>query len=260
MTVAILMACHDRRETTQRCLERLFASLAAAPDVSGRVFLVDDGSTDGTAEMVGRLFPEVCVVGGDGRLYWTRGMRMAWEAAVRERRDWDGYLWLNDDVMLDVDAIRRIADECGANSGVVVLGALREKTTGERIYGEGSDGLFCGSCTFVPRSVFEQVGMICGEYRHAWGDYDYAQMCRRAGVAWREIEGTVGEARSHGMRPDIAGLSLRARWRTLFDPKGWCIADVWTYRRRNFGVLRAVSSCFHMMLHVLFAPRLPPAP
>lgn len=253
MDIAILMACHDRRETTRRCLGRLFASLAAAPGASGRVFLVDDGSTDGTGAMVEGEFPDVCLAKGDGSLYWARGMRLAWESAAAARGDWDAWLWLNDDVMLDEDAVARVVAAAEGRPGEVVLGALRDEATGERIYGEGADGLFTGSCTLVPRSAYERVGMVSDEYRHAWADYDYALRCRRAGIAWREVEGTVGEARRHDMRPDPRGMSLGGRWRTLFDPKGWCLADVWTYRRRNFGAARAVASCAHLVFHVLLA-------
>ena len=35
------------------------------------VVLVDDGSVDGTCEMVRRRFPSVTVLHGDGNLWWT---------------------------------------------------------------------------------------------------------------------------------------------------------------------------------------------
>ncbi len=63
--IAVLLTCHNRRAETLRCLEALLAQDAGA---SLRVFLVDDGSTDGTGEAVRVSFPQVNVVQGDGSL------------------------------------------------------------------------------------------------------------------------------------------------------------------------------------------------
>ena len=98
--IAILMTCHDRVAVTVGCLKQLFAAAARLEGWSCKVFLVDDGSIDGTGDRVRAAFPDVHVIDGDGTLYWAKGMLTAWEAAVAERYDWDGYLWLNDDTEL----------------------------------------------------------------------------------------------------------------------------------------------------------------
>ena len=46
-------------------------------------------------EAVGKMFPQVHIIKGDGNLFWNRGMYMAWQAAIKEK-DYDFYLWLND--------------------------------------------------------------------------------------------------------------------------------------------------------------------
>lgn len=52
--IAVLMTCHNRRALTVRCLE----SLAAQPGfTASALFLVDDGSSDGTGDAVGRGCP-----------------------------------------------------------------------------------------------------------------------------------------------------------------------------------------------------------
>ena len=80
--IAILMTCHDRVATTVACLRRLFAAVEQLEGWACKVFLVDDGSTDGTGDRVRVEFPDVRVIDGDGTLYWAKGMRKAWEAAV----------------------------------------------------------------------------------------------------------------------------------------------------------------------------------
>ena len=79
-TVAVLMACHNRRAKTLSCLQRLFAQ-ALPPSVRLRVYFVDDGSTDGTAEAVEVAFPEVTIIPADGTLFWCEGTRLAWRRA-----------------------------------------------------------------------------------------------------------------------------------------------------------------------------------
>lgn len=251
--IAVLMACHNRRDKTLACIRSLETAVGRMGSLEATVFLVDDGSTDGTADAVANEFPDVRLISGDGTLYWAKGMRKAWEAAVAERGDCDGYLWLNDDVELDEDAMVKTIGAKDAFPDDVIVGALRDRASGRSVYGVGEKDLFTGSFVFVPQSVYEKVGMLFDAYQHAWADYDYAMMCRRAGVGCHCMDSAVGTIEAHPLRPSLKGLSLGERWRTLKDPKGWCLADLWTYRVRNHGVISAVASCMHMATHVLTA-------
>ena len=219
---------------------------------SDDVYLVDDGSTDGTAESVVGLKDErINVIRGDGRLYWAKAMRKAWDVAVTRKHDWDGYLWLNDDTFLNDGAVQRLF---AANDGQrIVVGDLANGK-GEIVYGLRDGGMFTGNCVFVPRKVYERLGMICGEYSHAWADSDYAILARKIGV--RVVSaGVVGYAEGHPNRPRLTGLSLRERIKQLTDPKGWNLHDLWLYRRRNWGYCAAIASCAHMVVHILIGER-----
>ena len=107
---------------------------------------------------------------------------------------------------------------------------------------------------FVSRKVYERLGMICGEYSHAWADSDYAMMAKRAGIGVVSA-GVVGRANGHSNRPSLRGLSIRERIKMLRNPKGWNLHDLWLYRRRNWGYCAAFASCAHMLCHVVFAER-----
>lgn len=245
--VAVLITCHNRREQTLECLSLLMRQVKP----NYKVFLVDDGSIDCTSKIVTKEFPLVRVIKGDGWLYWAKGMRKAWEAAVAERQDWDGYLWLNDDTELYPDAIAKMLS---ANDDErIVVGEL-ENAKGEIVYGTRSGGLFTGNCVLVPRKVYERLGMICGDYSHAWADSDYAMMAKRARISVVSA-GIVGKAEGHPNRPSLNGLTLRERVAMLRDPKGWNLHDLWLYRRRNLGLVVAVFSCLHLMAHVIIGER-----
>ena len=248
MNLAVLLTCYNRVETTLRCLKRLFAQTVG---LGVKVFLVDDGSSDGSAVRVMAEFPQVMVAEGDGSLYWAKGMRTAWTAALAEGDDWDGYLWLNDDAELNDDALQKLL---AVNDGErIVVGDLVNRE-GKVVYGLRDGGLFSGNCVLVPRKVYERLGMICGEYSHAWADSDYAMMAKRAGVEVISA-GVVGKAEWHPNRPSLKGLSLRARIGLLRDPKGWNLHDLWLYRRRNWGCCAAIFSCLHLILHVVAGER-----
>ena len=248
MKLAVLIASHNRRDATLGCMSRLLPQLGE----EARVYLVDDGSTDGTAVAVAGLKDKrIKVIYGDGRLYWAKGMRKVWEAAVAERDDWDGFLWLNDDVELNAEALSKLELEVGVGDRVVVGELINAR--GEVTYGIRGD-LFTGNFVYVPRSVYEKLGMICGDYHHAWADSDYAMRCKRAGVPVVSC-GVVGRCDGHPNRPSLKGLSLRERWAMLGNPKGWCLHDLWLHRQRNYEVLEALVRSVHLISHVMRGER-----
>src|ERR1039457_1924637 len=103
--IAVLMTCHNRRTATLACLSSLENQINNS-DFSLTTYLVDEGCTDGTAEAVAN-HPKIHIIRGDGNLYWNRGMQLAFSTARRDNHD--GYLWLNDDVVLDQDALSRLS-------------------------------------------------------------------------------------------------------------------------------------------------------
>ena len=109
--IAVLMTCHNRRELTLRCLARLPGQTHFRPE---NLFLVDDGSSDGTGDAVLAAMPQANVICGDGSLFWNGGMRRAWEGAIASGRKFDFVLWLNDDVELADDAFAMLVADADA--------------------------------------------------------------------------------------------------------------------------------------------------
>lgn len=248
MKLAVLIASHNRRESTLGCLSRLLPQIGE----DARVYLVDDGSTDGTAVGVAGLKDKrINVINGNGRLYWAKGMRKAWEAAIAERNNWDGFLWLNDDTEIDGGALQNLLV---VNDGKKIVVGELANSRGEVVYGTRKGGLFTGNFVYVPHKVYEQLGVICGEYSHAWADSDYAMRAKRAGIGIVSA-GVVGKAEGHPNRPSLKGLTLRERIGMLRNPKGWNLHDLWLYRQRNWGCCVAVASCLHMIGHVIIGER-----
>ena len=260
MSVAVLMTCHNRVETTLACLRRLMPQLSP----TDCVFLVNDGSTDGTGARVRSEFPAVRVIDADGTLYWAKGMRKAWGKAVDTGVSYDSYLWLNDDVMLKPNALAAISADYSqvinaSSSTPVVVGAC--SFNGKCTY-SGTDakdlkicpngqpqlaeGWFNGNFVLVPRKVFAKVGVISSDYTHARADYDYAERLKLAGIPFYVSSKYVGEC-PFDFAEKVRGKGLFKRLSWLWRPGYFNLHDLYLIRSRYHGHLRAMASCFRLV-------------
>ena len=137
LEVAAILTCYNRRQKTLNCLSSLYTSLSSTQDVNLTVYLVDDGSTDQTSEVVSRQFPEVKIIQGSGNLYWSGGMRLGFGQAMKT--GYDFYLWLNDDVILNPSAIKELLNSYQKNFSLfgrecIVVGPLSTPHDAQAIY------------------------------------------------------------------------------------------------------------------------------
>ncbi len=236
---------------------------------SDGVFLVDDGSTDATGARVHAEFPSAHVINADGTLFWARGMRLAWETAVKEDSSFDYYLWLNDDVMLNPDALQSLLSDdshCCMDCGVIVGACCQDESSSEGSYGatdlkdvryipnggvpQKASGWFNGNVVLIPHVVYEQVGVISGDYRHARADYDYAERLKQKRIPFFCSSKYVGICRRdinrYGNRQGFA-----QRIAMLWRPSSLNLHDLWIYRCRYRSVAHALLSCAHLVLRVV---------
>ena len=101
-SVAVVIPTYNRRELTLRALESVFAQTRPADEV----VVVDDGSTDGTAEAVSKQYPDAvveCVTHGGVSRARNRGV-------LASRSEWLAFLdsddqWRADKLELQLEAI-----------------------------------------------------------------------------------------------------------------------------------------------------------
>jgi GT2 family glycosyltransferase len=146
--IGVLICCFNRKAQTLACLEHLCQQqVVPAMPFTLDIHLLDNGN-DGTLQAVLEHFPQVNVMQGQADWYWNAGMRHLWLQTIDEQHDF--VLWLNDDVMLDTDAITRllinfqlqqsidqqnIAQGAGLTVGSqigAIIGAMREPMVGDR--------------------------------------------------------------------------------------------------------------------------------
>jgi GT2 family glycosyltransferase len=93
--VYIIIPVHNRKSFTRECLE----SLKNQTNKDFRTIVIDDGSTDGTSEMIEKNFPETILLKENGNLWWTKAINLGVKYALD--CDADYILTLNDDTILD---------------------------------------------------------------------------------------------------------------------------------------------------------------
>jgi GT2 family glycosyltransferase len=244
-TIAVLMTCYNRRETTLNGLRSLFAQ-EMPPGHRLRVLLTDDGSTDGTGAAVRAEFPQVEILQGNGSLYWVGGMQLAWRAA----RPADFYFWFNDDVALKPGAIVQLFDvyRGSGNPQTIVVGATcdpddsRKTCTGgmkrrswhnAHVMEPNGQIQMCdainGNIVLVPRPTEERIGMMDDRYTHFFADADYGLRARKHGIPVLLAPEHLGVCRRNSLNNTVfdSTLPVLARWRRFFGPKGHRPPDQW---------------------------------
>jgi GT2 family glycosyltransferase len=266
-TIAVLLSCHNRKEKTLKCLNDLFAQNGIGLDYLIEVFLVDDGSTDGTAEAIKKQFPEVAIILGDGNLYWNRGMHKAWETAAKTK-DFDYYLWLNDDTFLTSEAILNLLQQkyskaivCGTTQSVqnaiVTYGGYKKKPYELLIpNGNYQECDYCnGNCVLISREVFQKVGNLDPIFHHALGDFDYSLRVIKNGFKIYVAPNYVGFCERHLHVPSWRSpkLSMINRIKNLYSASSGCKpSEFFIFDKRHNGLSNALFHYFSIHFRAIF--------
>lgn len=248
--IAVLITCYNRKAKTLSCLDALQETLLPQGNrIHVRVFLTDDGCTDGTADAIrqrGYRIP-ITILQGTGSLYWNGGMILAWKAALAEGC-FDGFLWLNDDTTVlpafwdDLLLTDRHSQVAYGRKGIYV-GSTKDALTDQFTYGgfryinkwtlvdqfiipDGRTVQACeaahGNITYVSAEVVEEMGIFCERYFHGGSDHDYTYLAHKEGfpvlVLPRYSAACVND--HLGKTRDDTRLPLSRRWKDFRSPKG----------------------------------------
>lgn len=256
--IAFLLTCFNRKQKTRDCLSSLFKVIPSA-----KVYLVDDNSTDGTSEMVKDEFSQVNLLHGDGNLFWTRGMYMAWAEAVK--KDYDFYVWLNDDIILYPSFLNELMS-CYSETGdlSIITGIIIDVDTKQVIYGGTDDkGQLIqvdnkmhpvhdmnGNVVLVPRIVVNKIGIMDPVLHHTGGDTDYGYTARKNGIAVMTTKHPIAEGYSNYFdRVHKWDTTLSKRLKFLYSPVGDNPSLEFYFQRKHFGLFRALI--IYLYIHLI---------
>ena len=193
MNIFVVIPVHNRKKFTKGCLDSLRKQIYN----DFTTIVVDDGSTDGTNEMLKAEYPEVVLIEGDGNLWWTAATNLGIKYALDHGADY--VMTLNDDTIAPAEFIERMVYWAKQKPNAV-LGALDlAYDTKEPIYGGEIEGwifdnqkflldyipkenrkgihevsVFPGRGCWIPRATFEKIGLFDEKtFPHYMADFDF---------------------------------------------------------------------------------------
>ncbi len=259
MKIAVLLTCYNRKSKTISCLSS-FYNCEYPIGYSFDIYLVDDGSTDGTLKAVIEKFPNVKIIIGSGSLFWAGGMRLAWQDATT--KCYDAYLLLNDDVKLVENFFENIIythKYCldNFNKGGIYVSSTVNENSGVITYGGSliKNGIFrntiqlitpadkpinCkvanANILFVCANVVNKIGIFDEKFIHGIADYDYTLTAYENDLPLLICPGIGGNCdNDHSSKYWLSTDStIKERIDFLYNPKGLAYNEYMYYIRKHF--------------------------
>ena len=203
MKISIIIPVHNRKVCIQSILSQIYDQ-AVQGGYLKNIFLivVDDGSTDGTKELIECNFPTVQILEGDGSLWWTGAIVKGMEYATVNLNT-DYVVWMNDDISITDDLLSNLLSICTSSNykETIVGGIVRDKTYSDWIV---YSGLRCGkpirhindfsssteldvdtlagNIVVIPKAVIDKIGMPdANKFPHHGGDYEFIRLAKENG-------------------------------------------------------------------------------
>ncbi|MEO6327008.1 MAG: glycosyltransferase [Thermoanaerobaculia bacterium] len=235
--VVAVAPVHNRRDTTLKWLRALFAADLHGLDLS--CIVVDDGSSDGTAEAIRCEFPLVEILVGDGSLWYTAGTNRGLEAALA--RESDFVLAMNDDTIPDRAFLSSLVRTAERNPRSVVGALLLLAGEQQRVFQIAAEWgvswggwrhwfqqtvdtvppepfdvqILVGNCVLFPADALRECGLMDAARLPHHGDAELTPRMRRAG--WRLLvdPGARVTCETGRAYPSLSKLPVREIWRHL---------------------------------------------
>ncbi len=190
----IVIPVFNRKHHTRDCLNYL----RKQTNQDFKVVVVDDGSTDGTDQMLEEEFPEVITLKGTGELFWTASVNMGIQYGLDHGAEY--VMTLNNDTIPTDTFVEKMmywaekkpnavlgALELDSESKDIVFGGERMKwrlfRSCETIVGDIPEGQRTGlhavthhpgrGC-LIPKAVFKKIGLFDEVgFPHYYADFDF---------------------------------------------------------------------------------------
>ncbi len=236
---------------TQECL----ASVARLAYPRFRIVLVDNGSTDGTSNLVRKEFPEVTVIENFQNLGVPSGYNVGFQYALNDGADF--IFMLNNDTVVPPDLLDCLLDiaKQDAQIGILMPKVLCYGTENEvwscggeyrrfppailmtsrrkNAADEPRDLDYAPSCgLLIRKAAFEKAGLFDPGYFFIFDDWDFSERIRACGMLIRYVPTAK---MWHKISRTTQGPTSPLFWRT------WAASSVRFYRRHGHPVLLSLA-------------------
>lgn len=199
--VYCILPTHNRVQYLKNILD----ILSAQTYKNHFIIVIDDGSTDGTSEYLGRRSDKnLVVLRGDGKLWWGGSIAAGMERALSMAGEVDYILLLNDDSIIDQHYITNIIEESSKNDFSTMVSPQYDSISNDltfvgykvdyhkqritQVRTEPVDATV-GRGLLLPVTVIRKIGKINARiFPHYMADVEYTARIRECklpiGVAW----------------------------------------------------------------------------
>jgi GT2 family glycosyltransferase len=266
---AILITVFNRVNETINCINSLKACLL--PEYfSFDIYITDASSTDGTKDIINRMFPDIKVITISQNSYWNSGMILAWENA-KQNRDYDFYFLLNNDTHLNSNAFQIILKDYYVSSTFsIVAGVTKESNNNNISYGGRniinkspltpvgtpiSVKFINGNFVLIPKCVLKKIGFLNPRFSHSLGDFDFGLRAIKSKVKVLITSQIIGSCELNLNSVFKIKGNLYDRYTHINSPKGIPFKEYFYFNFKYFGIIRALRFII-VFLFGMFFPKL----
>lgn len=283
MKVSVIIVSYNTRKILGKCLQEL---LANSGEERMEIFVVDNASADGSAEMVQRDFPEVELITNHENKGFAAANNQAWEKSTGEF-----ILLLNPDAYIKQDAVvsvRRFLEahpQCGLCGGrlinldgdldpsarrfpnswykLLTVTGISARFPESNLFNRYNFGGFDhnhpvevdwvpGTFTMYRRELLEQTGLFDERFYIYYEETDLCLTAKRNGwQVWFTPDAEVVH---------IGGACSKTRTDKDYDPAAsqvliFRMRSEWLYFRKNYGLMAVLANagaewCWHLLRYL----------
>ncbi|WP_017296819.1 glycosyltransferase family 2 protein [Nodosilinea nodulosa] len=271
-SIYILIPVHNRRATTLTCLDALHRN---GDMEQYRVVVIDDGSTDGTAEAIRSTYPAVTVLSGDGTLWWTGAIKQGMQYAYAKGAS--HFVWLNDDTLPAEGAISLLIAACYKDAQKIVAaqcysptnykiptysGQVKRFLSLQLLFvpegKEKSCDCMSGNLVCLPRSVVDQIDYPPShKLPQCLADVVYTWEAKKAGYSLKVLGDAKALCEFNSLEQNWSSspMPIWHQWQRLTTPKSNLYPPAyWHYCISFYGLLAPLaftSIYFKLLLFTL---------
>ena len=238
--IYIVVPVYNRKSFTERFLycmrEQTFRNF--------EIIIIDDGSTDGTADLIEKKFNEVHLLHGDGNLWWTGAINLGIRDVMRRASEDDAILIINDDLEVDSDYLETLYNSLNSMPRTLIGSVVVDIKNPDSVYDGGRivnwwtakfkilnskkqlsefDKNYCvdvsmltGWGTLIPIRTFHDIGLYDDKHFQQCGDTELPVRAKNAG--YRLIVSYAAVVKVHIEASD--GVNV-AGYYSLWDVKNY---------------------------------------